>query len=130
VSPLTIYLAKVLGLYCVIVAVTLSANKQGAITTVNRWVRSPPLMMLTSVITLAIGLALVIGHNVWSGGALPITVTVIGWLTLFKGLAFLLLSPTRAQRLFDGLEYEKLFFVYVGVTFALGLYLSVSAFSS
>jgi hypothetical protein len=35
-------------------------------------------MLLTSVITLVIGLALVVGHNVWSGGALPVTVTVVG----------------------------------------------------
>ena len=47
-SPLTIYLAKLLGLYCVIVALAMSANKERAIKTVNEWVRIPPLMMLTS----------------------------------------------------------------------------------
>ena len=83
-SPFTIYLAKLLGLYCIIVALAMSANKQQALKTVNEWVRSPPLMMLTSVITIALGLALVIGHNVWRGGALPITVTIVGWLTLIK----------------------------------------------
>jgi len=82
--PLTIYLAKLVGLYCIIVAFAMSANKQRALKTVNEWVRSPPLMMLTSVITIALGLALVIGHNVWRGGALPITVTIVGWLTLIK----------------------------------------------
>jgi uncharacterized membrane protein len=61
---LTIYLAKLVGLYCIIVAFAMSANKQRALKTVNEWVRSPPLMMLTSVITIALGLALVIGHNV------------------------------------------------------------------
>ena len=94
-SPLTIYLAKLLGLYCVIVALAMSANKQQALETVNEWVRSPPLMMLTSAITLALGLALVVGHNVWSGGALPITVTVVGWLTLIKGLAILAVHLRR-----------------------------------
>ena len=92
-SPLTIYLAKILGLYCIIVALATSANKQRALQTV--WVRSPPLMMLTSVITLALGLALVVGHNVWSGAALPITVTVVGWLTLIKGLAILAVHLRR-----------------------------------
>ena len=93
--PLTIYLAKLVGLYCIIVAFAMSANKQRALKTVNEWVRSPPLMMLTSVITIALGLALVIGHNVWSGGALPITVTVVGWLTLIKGLAILAVHLRR-----------------------------------
>jgi hypothetical protein len=129
-SPLTIYLAKLLGLYCIIVALAMSANKQRALKTVNEWVRSPPLMMLTSAITLALGLALVVGHNVWSGGAPPITVTVVGWLTLIKGLAFLALSPAQMIKLYDGLQYERFFFVYMGVTLALGLYLSVAAFSA
>ena len=129
-SLLTIYLAKLLGLYCIIVALALSANKQYAITTVNEWMRSPALMLLTAVITLALGLALVIGHNVWSGGALPITVTLLGWLTLIKGLAFLTLPPACAEKFYDALQYEKLFFVYMSVTFALGLYLTVSSFSA
>ena len=129
-SPFTIYLAKLLGLYCIIVALAMSANKQQALKTVNEWVRSPPLMMLTSAITLALGLALVVGHNVWSGGALPITVTVVGWLTLVKGLAFLAVPPAQTIKLYDGLQYERFFFVYMGVTLALGFYLSVAAFSA
>ena len=129
-SPFTIYLAKLLGLYCIIVALAMSANKQQALETVNEWVRSPPLMMLTSAITLALGLALVVGHNVWSGGALPITVTVVGWLTLIKGLAFLAIPPAQMIKLYDGLQYERFFFVYMGVTLALGFYLSVAAFSA
>lgn len=129
-SPLTIYLGKLLGLYCVIVAVALSANRKSAISTVNDWMRSPPLVLLTGVITLSLGLALVLGHNVWSGGALPITVTVMGWLTLFKGLAFLLLPPARAVKFYDALQYERLFFVYMGLTLAIGLYLTVAAFNA
>jgi vacuolar-type H+-ATPase subunit I/STV1 len=127
---LTTYLAKLLGLYCVIVSLALSLNKQSAIGTVNDWMKSPPLTMLTGVITLTIGLALVIGHNVWSGGALTVTVTVLGWLTLIKGLTFLALPPARAARFYEALEYERFFFVYMGVTFVLGLYLIVSAFSA
>jgi hypothetical protein len=68
-------------------------KKRSAVATVNEWMRNAPLMLLTSAVTLTLGLAMVIGHNVWSGGALPVTVTVVGWLTLFKGLAFLLLPP-------------------------------------
>ena len=34
---------------------------------------------------------MVLAHNEWSGSARAIIVTVIGWLTLIKGLLFLLL---------------------------------------
>ena len=127
---LTIYITKVIGLYCIIVSLALSVNKRSAIATVNDWMKSPSLMMFTGVITLTIGLALVIGHNVWSGGALPVTVTVLGWLTLIKGLTFLALPPAKAESFYEALRYEGLFFVYMGVTFVLGLYLTISAFSA
>jgi len=129
-SPLTIFLGKLLGLYCVVVALAMMANKKSVVATVNAWVRSSPLMLLTSGITLAIGLALVIGHNVWSGGALPVTVTVVGWVSLVKGLAFLALPPGQMTKLYEALQYERLFFVYMGVTLALGLYLTIAAFSA
>ena len=84
--------------------------------------------MLTGVITVAIGLALVIGHNVWSGGALPVTVSVMGWLTLIKGFGFLAVPPGKAVKFYEALQYERLFFVYTGVTFLLGIYLIAMAF--
>jgi hypothetical protein len=125
---LTIYLAKLLGLYCISLSLMLSMNKQTAVSTVNEWMKSPPLMMLTGVITLSIGLALVIGHNVWSS-ALPVTVTLLGWLTLIKGLTFLALPSAKAARFYEALKYDRFFFVYMGLTFVLGLYLTLSAFS-
>jgi hypothetical protein len=127
---LTIYLAKLLGIYCVVVALVMMANKRNVIVAINELMRSPPIMLLTSIITLAIGLALVIGHNVWSGGALPVTVTVVGWMALIKGLTFLALPTGQMIKLYEALQYEKLFFVYMGVTIALGLYLTVSAVSA
>ncbi len=129
-SLLTIYIAKVIGLYCILVSLALSVNKKSVIATVNDWIRSPPLMMLTGAVVLCLGLAMVIGHNLWSGGALPILVTAVGWLTLIKGLAFLALPPTLADKVYKTLQYERLFFVYMSLTFALGLYLTVSAFSA
>jgi hypothetical protein len=36
---------------------------------------------------------MVLGHNIWSGGALVVVVTVVGWITLVKSLLFLFLPP-------------------------------------
>jgi hypothetical protein len=38
------------------------------------------------------GVAMVVGHNVWSGGALPLVVTPVGWLILAKGLLLLVIG--------------------------------------
>jgi hypothetical protein len=51
------------------------------------------MMLVLGVSTLAAGLAMVLAHNIWSGDALAVIVTLMGWLTLalIKGLLFLLL---------------------------------------
>lgn len=36
------------------------------------------LMFTYAIISLALGLAMILGHNVWSGGALPVVVTLVG----------------------------------------------------
>jgi len=128
-SALTIFLAKLIGVYCIVVALTMIANKQNMIAAVNTLILSPPLVLLTGVITVALGLGVVIGHNVWSGGALPVTVTVVGWVSLIKGLALLASPPGQLAKLYQALQYERFYLAYVGVTLVLGLYLTIAAFS-
>ena len=126
--PLTIFLAKLLGLYCIIVAVAMMTRKQSAIATVNALIRNPPLLLLAEVLGLAAGLALVLGHNIWSGGALPIAVTLLGWVMAIRGAALLALSPDATMRLFNALRYEDRFYFYMGATLLLGLYLTIAGF--
>jgi hypothetical protein len=47
------------------------------------------ILQFLGAITLAAGLAMVLAHNIWSGGALVVVVTVVGWITLIKSLLFL-----------------------------------------
>ena len=126
--PLTIFLAKLLGLYCIIVAVAMMTRKQSAIATVNALIRNPPLLLLVEVLGLAAGLALVLGHNIWSGGALPIAVTLLGWVMAIRGAALLALSSDATMRLFNALRYEDRFYFYMGATLLLGLYLTIAGF--
>lgn len=129
-SMLTIFLGKLIGLYCIFVALAMLVNKQSLITAVNSLVRCPPLVFFVSVVGVVIGLAVVIGHNVWSGGVLPLVITLVGWAALVKGLVFLLLSPGRILELYQSLHYEKFFFAYVAATFSLGVFLIVAAFNA
>jgi hypothetical protein len=49
-------------------------------------------------IAVTAGLAIVIGHNVWSGGALLVIVTLLGWIILIRGVVLLFLSPSAKIR--------------------------------
>src|SRR5271165_3540561 len=112
--PLTIFLGKLIGLYCIIVALAMMAHKQSAVAAVNALVRNPPLLLLAEVLGLAAGLAMVLGHNIWSGGALPVVISLLGWLIAIRGAGLLALSPDAVIKLLDALRYEKLFYFYMG----------------
>jgi hypothetical protein len=48
--------------------------------------RDPALILLSGILLLVAGIAIVRAHNVWSGGW-PVLVTIVGWLALLGGLA-------------------------------------------
>ena len=77
----TVFLARLFGLYCIIMAAAMLSRPEAFVTTVNALVADAPLVLIASVFTLFGGLALVLLHNYWSGGALSVIVTLLGWLT-------------------------------------------------
>src|SRR4249920_3305016 len=114
-SPLTVFLGKLIGLYCIIVALALMAHKRSTVESVKALIRNPPLLLFLELIALIAGLAMVLGHNIWSGGALAVVVTFIGWLVTMRGAVLLVLSEDVKLKLFEALRYEERFFVYMGV---------------
>jgi hypothetical protein len=47
-----------------------------------------------------------------------------------RGAGLLALSPNATVKLFEALRYEQLFYVYMGATLILGLYLTFAGFSA
>ena len=56
-------------------------------------VADAPLVLIAGVFTLFGGLAIVLLHNYWSGGALTVIITLLGWLTLIKAVLLLVFRP-------------------------------------
>jgi hypothetical protein len=85
-------------------------------------------MLAYGIISLGIGVAMIVGHNVWSGGTLPVVVTLVGWLIFAKGL-FLLLLPSEAfspllEQMHDGAQI----YLYFAPALLIGLYLTWAGF--
>ncbi len=130
-SPRTIFLSRLIGLYCILAALSMIIHKQTTVDTITALVRNPPTIFLVGVIALATGLAMVLAHNVWSGSAVAVVVTVVGWGTLIKGLLFLFLPPEMEADFFlRQLHYPDLFYMYGGISLVLGTYLTFSGFRS
>ena len=128
-SPRTLFLARMIGLCCILVALAMLLRGQSTVDAVTGLLRDAPLMVVVGVITLAAGLAMVLAHNVWSGGAIAVIVTVIAWATLVKGLLFLILTPEAEATLFlKGLHFPEFFYLYAGIALAIGAYLTYAGF--
>ncbi|HXW51201.1 MAG TPA: hypothetical protein VEJ41_04365 [Candidatus Acidoferrales bacterium] len=126
-SPRTVFLSKLIGLFSLFFGVSMLVNKQMTVTAVGTIFQDPALVLVLGVIVLSAGLALVISHNVWSGGA-AIVVTLVGWLTLVKGLILLFLSPAVLTAYFQALNYERMFYVYAAILLILGLFLTSAGY--
>ena len=129
-SPRTTFLSRLIGLYCVLASLSLFTHKQTSLTTANAIIHNPAILLVLSAATVVAGLAILLGHNVWSGGMLPMVVTLVGWLALSKGIVFLFLSPDQAVRYFEALRYEQFFNLYTTISFILGAYLTYAGFRS
>jgi len=127
-SPLTVFLGRFFGLFCLLMCAALFARPKAAIEAINALTNSPGLLLVTGICTLAGGVATVLGHNVWHGGALPVVVTVVGWLTLIKGFALLVTTPESLGRSYRWLHDPRWFRIYMGVVLAFSLWLTVAAF--
>lgn len=129
-SPRTTFLSRLIGLYSVLASLSMLTHRQASFTTANAIIHNPALLLTLSVMTVVAGLAIILGHNVWSGGALPVIVTLVGWLALIKGLVFLFLSPEGAVDYFAALHYEHFFYLYTSISLLLGAYLTYAGFRS
>ena len=129
-SALTRFLARMLGLYCLLVGLPMVTHRRATVEMMTALVRNPPVLYIAAVFALVAGLAIVLGHNVWSGGVLPVVVTLVGWTALIKGLALLFLAPGTAGNFLEALHYEQVFYLYAAITLILGGYLTYGGFRS
>jgi hypothetical protein len=125
-SRLTVFLARLIGLFIVLLVGVLLIRGS---TIIEAAAADGPLMFTYAIISLSLGLAMILGHNVWSGGALPVTVTVVGWLIFAKGL-LLCLTPEGLNHIFQRMHYGDHMFLYLAPSFAIGLYLTWAGFTA
>jgi len=126
----TIYLAKALGLFTVILCAWMIFNRAAGTALIDALVRQPGLQFTYALIALAGGIAMVLAHNFRGPGTLTLVVTVVGWLITLKGLV-LLVAP--GAMLLDALKaagFQQVYPFALAVPLALGLYLTVAGFTA
>ena len=82
---LSIFLARYIGLYLIIVFLLLVTRKDEMITGIKACQGNQGLIMLSGVISLLGGLAILIGHPVWVW-EWPLAITLLGLVMVVKGV--------------------------------------------
>ncbi|MCL4712654.1 MAG: hypothetical protein KJZ73_15530 [Pseudorhodoplanes sp.] len=89
------YIARIAGPIMIVVGLGMLFNAVAFRGLADEFLRSPALIYLSGLLTLAAGLAIVIAHNLWSGGW-RILVTILGWLMVIGG-ALRILLPRQVE---------------------------------
>ncbi len=74
--------------------------------------------------------ATIIGHNVWSGGALTLAVTVLGWMMLLKGLALMAMPADKLVAFYRFLDAPQRFRLVMIPTTLFSAWVTLAAFSA
>ena len=128
-SVRTVFLARLFGLYCLIMAAAMLSQPEAFVTIVHALMADAPLVLIAGVFTLFGGLAIVLLHNYWSGGALTVIITLLGWLTLIKAVVLVALPSTKLVAMYGGVTSTHLL-ISGSLTLLLGIYLTVAGFRS
>ena len=123
----TVYLARLIGLTVLLCAVGLLVRGNALIMAT---VANGPVLLVYAVFSLAAGLAIILGHNVWSGGTLQVIVTLVGWVIFARGLVLLLLPAETLAVLVERMEYGLHYSLFIVPALILGLYLTYAGFAA
>src|SRR5215469_14495283 len=97
---LTKNLAKFMGLSVLLVVIGMISNKSAAVQTMSALFN----------------------------GALPVVVTLYGWIALLKGFSFVWLPPSTQAQLYQTMHFEQFFYAWLLVPLVLGGYLVYCGF--
>jgi len=122
----SIFLAKALGLYLVIVSIPFFFGYKNLKPIVNEFFENRAMLFLSAILALILGIILVLIHNIWVMDW-RIVITLLAWLTLLKGLVRLYL-PLPSQKMARRFESKKSYLVIGAVTFIIGLFLLYHGF--
>lgn len=120
---LTIFLAKVLGVYLLVAGAALLVRRGYFVPVLGAFVEERPLRMIVGFIELLAGLFLVMAHTIWTPFPAAI-ISVIGILTALEGLMYLILPDEVIEEWITKLNVPAWYIGGGFIAILLGIYLA------
>ncbi len=92
----SLFLAKIIGPYCIIIALGILLNREFYQNVMRDFMRSAALVYIGGILSLIIGFLIVLTHNLWVRD-LPVIITIIGWGAIVKGV-WLIVFPNNLTK--------------------------------
>ncbi len=117
----SLFLAKAMGLYFVIISISVLINRQNMSSVISEIMKNSALQLILGINILIIGLLLILSHNIWVF-SWEVIITITGWLIFTKGLLNVAV-PNLAKRMAKPfIKSKKIPYYAILINFLLGLY--------
>jgi hypothetical protein len=126
---LTSYIAELLGLYMVVAGVLMVVKRKAVLELMPKFVENPALTYLLGSLRVLIGLAIVLARDAWAG-TLGMVLLIIGWLTLLRGIAMLLLPLETERKLLAAFTRNSVWYASAAVAIVVGAWLAYAGFTA
>jgi hypothetical protein len=83
----TYFLARLIGLLLLPVGASMLLRKTLFMKALNDITGNSTSLFMAGIVLLLLGLSLVLTHNLWHAGFLPLVITLIGWILILRGIA-------------------------------------------
>ena len=84
-------MARILGPFMAIIGCAVALRADAMTLILPGFLKDAPLVLITGVFTLALGLVIIVAHQRWDSAA-AIVISVLGWITAIRGALLLLAS--------------------------------------
>ena len=121
------YLAEIWGISLVVISFALLI-KDKHIKSLFAKIENDDSLFCWGVISFLLGLAMVLAYNVW-GQSWQVIITILGWLTLLKGLV-LLFVPEYAKKYVKKMENQQWLPIALVVVVIIGLIITYFGFTA
>ena len=127
----SVFLAKILGPYCIIIATGILCNLKSYQKVIENFCKNSALLYLGGILAFLFGFLIVLFHNVWVADW-PVIITIFGWGGLIKG-AWLIIFPSTLTKLTKACHEETILLLtllFVPTSAVFGIFLTVMGYSA
>ncbi len=125
---LTYLIAQFIGLLSLIIGASMLLQKKVFVEVADNLVSNRALIYLAGIISLILGLLVVLAHNIWNAGFLPLVVTLIGWLMILRGIYAMVVPLGTTARQTRALKVKELSWLLGIILLVIGAYLTYAGF--